>query len=51
MEYKGLKIDIEQIVFTATLVTGYILKQIDLLRIKRGKKPLFSKFDIIDLDN
>ena len=28
-------------------VVGYVLRQIDLKRIKLGKKPLFAWFDVI----
>lgn len=31
----------------ALLLVGYILRQIDLKRIKRGKKPFFEWFDVI----
>ena len=36
-----------EVVAAALIVAGYVLKQIDLVRIKRGKKPLFSFIDVV----
>ena len=36
-----------EVLAAALVVAGYELKQIDLVRIKRGKKPLFNFIDVV----
>lgn len=36
-----------ELIGCASALIGYILRQIDLKRIKQGKKPLFNFFDVI----
>lgn len=36
-----------EVIAAVLLLAGYVIKQIDLTRIRRGKKPLFSFLDIV----
>lgn len=36
-----------EVIAAVLVIAGYVIKQIDLTRIKRGKKPLFSFLDVV----
>jgi len=36
-----------EVIAAILVLAGYVIKQIDLTRIKRGKKPLFAFLDVV----
>ena len=36
-----------EVIAAVLLLAGYVIKQIDLTRMRRGKKPLFSFLDVV----
>jgi hypothetical protein len=50
MEFYGLTIHGDDLMIYGFTIGAYVLKQIDLNRIRKGKRPLFNFIDLIKIN-